>query len=337
MTISNPLPHHIEKEYKFTQVNYLKWVEDLAAVLNCESRNNAIIFTPGLGKGISKGFSLENGFSACVNNYSLNIDHSFTRYPTDHFGLIIYIYHFHSEEVINYSLGEQVMDFDHGFNYALRITNAQTTHKIKFSKNATVRGISIFLEKEWLDNNTSEKTQDLLNYLKQVNYFEQLLNAKKKKLLDEIVNMPENHPYPAIFVKSRIYRLLDKLLENFVLKEMTEKVENISNDDFQTLQRIETILTLSFDEGFPGVEKLSRISLMSESKLKKLFKQYFGMGLYEYFQKNRMHRAKEYILSGHYTISEVGTKLGYQNLSNFSSAFRKEFQCLPSEIAIPHS
>ncbi|MEO6233185.1 MAG: AraC family transcriptional regulator [Ferruginibacter sp.] len=334
MTVSNTL-HPVDKEYIFKQVNYVKWVEDFATMLDCVTRNNCIVFNSGLGKGISKGFSLESGFSACVNNYTLNIDHSFTRLPTDQFGVIIYIYHFHSEEVIKYSLDEQAMDFGFGSHYALRITNAQTMHRIKFSKNATVMGISIFLEKEWLDNNTNEKTRDLLNYLKQVNYFEQLLNAKQKKLLDEIVNMPESHPYPAIFVKSRIYRLLDKLLENFVLKEFTQKAENISDDDFQMLQRIETILTLSFDEGFPGVEKLSRISLMSESKLKKLFKQSFGMGLYEYFQKNRMHRAKEYILSGNYTISEVGIKLGYLNLSNFSTAFRKEFQCLPSEIAIP--
>jgi AraC-like DNA-binding protein len=76
---------------------------------------------------------------------------------------------------------------------------------------------------------------------------------------------------------------------------------------------------------------------MSESKLKKLFKQSFGMGLYEYYQKNRMHRAKEFILSAKYSISQVGSKLGYQNLSNFSAAFRKEFHCLPSEIAVQGS
>lgn len=57
-----------------------------------------------------------------------------------------------------------------------------------------------------------------------------------------------------------------------------------------TLKRIETLLAQSYDEAFPGIERLSRISLMSESKLKKRFKQSFGMGLYEYFQKNRMHR-----------------------------------------------
>jgi AraC-like DNA-binding protein len=73
--------------------------------------------------------------------------------------------------------------------------------------------------------------------------------------------------------------------------------------------------------------------LMSESKLKKLFKQSYAMGMYEYFQKNRMHKAKDLILLQKHTVSEVGSMLGYQNLSNFSAAFKKEFGCLPSELS----
>ena len=44
-----------------------------------------------------------------------------------------------------------------------------------------------------------------------------------------------------------------------------------------------------------------------------------------------MHRVKDLLLSGKYKISELGNMLGYMNLSNFSSAFKKEFGFLPSE------
>jgi AraC-like DNA-binding protein len=36
--------------------------------------------------------------------------------------------------------------------------------------------------------------------------------------------------------------------------------------------------------------------------------------------------------TGRYTVSEVGGMIGYQNLSNFSSAFKKEFRCLPKDF-----
>ncbi|NCU05127.1 MAG: AraC family transcriptional regulator, partial [Chitinophagaceae bacterium] len=33
-----------------------------------------------------------------------------------------------------------------------------------------------------------------------------------------------------------------------------------------------------------------------------------------------------------FNVKEVGTQLGYSNLSNFSLAFRKEFNILPSQV-----
>jgi AraC-like DNA-binding protein len=56
------------------------------------------------------------------------------------------------------------------------------------------------------------------------------------------------------------------------------------------------------------------------------------MGLYEYYQKNRMHKAKELLHTGKYSVSQVGSMLGYQNLSNFSASFKKEFNSTPSDF-----
>ena len=71
---------------------------------------------------------------------------------------------------------------------------------------------------------------------------------------------------------------------------------------------------------------------MSDSKLKKIFKMVYGLPIYEYFQKHRMQRARLMLLSGSYSIKDVGYTLGYSNLSNFTLAFKKEFNKLPSEI-----
>jgi AraC-like DNA-binding protein len=58
----------------------------------------------------------------------------------------------------------------------------------------------------------------------------------------------------------------------------------------------------------------------------------YGMGLYEYFQKNRMQKARSLLLAENISVKEVGVKVGYTNLSNFSLAFKKEFGVLPSQI-----
>lgn len=321
--------------YNFSQVNYIQWLNDFGAALGCAVEEDTINFSPGIGTGFSKSFVFENGFSACLNNYQLNIDHEFKRRPTEKFGVIIYLYFIEDKGMLQYSFDDNLVDLQQGTHYAIRIASSQTFHHIRFDKSAPVKGLSIFLENEWIEKNAHHRVLEVFKYLQKASSFEHFLNAKQKKLVGEILDLPQDHPYPAIFVKSRIYRIMDKIFETLHQRDISEQPERISEEDFKMLQQIESLLTQSYDEAFPGIEKLSRISLMSESKLKKLFKQAFGMGLYEYYQKNRMHRAKEHILSGKYSISEVGIKLGYQNLSNFSAAFRKEFQCLPSELQTP--
>ncbi len=45
-----------------------------------------------------------------------------------------------------------------------------------------------------------------------------------------------------------------------------------------------------------------------------------------------MKKARLMLLSGDYSIKDVGYKLGYSNLSNFTLAFKKEFNQLPSIV-----
>jgi AraC-like DNA-binding protein len=82
----------------------------------------------------------------------------------------------------------------------------------------------------------------------------------------------------------------------------------------------------------PTISQLARQAAMSPSKLKKQFKDVYGMPIYEYFQKNRMQKAREMLLEGNRSVKAVGMELGFSNLSNFSLAFKKEFDELPSEL-----
>jgi AraC-like DNA-binding protein len=127
--------------------------------------------------------------------------------------------------------------------------------------------------------------------------------------------------------------LLEKVLMDIAGRENNSTLpENINEIDFENIMQIEKYLLTIYKDRFPSNTFLARKACMSETKLKRLFKQAYSMGMYEYYQKNRMHKAKEILLTTDKSISQVGNMLGYQNLSNFSSAFRKEFNCLPKDI-----
>ncbi|MEC5318162.1 AraC family transcriptional regulator [Brenneria populi subsp. brevivirga] len=79
----------------------------------------------------------------------------------------------------------------------------------------------------------------------------------------------------------------------------------------------------------PTIERLARATGLNPLKIKRGFKQLFGVGAYALFQRKRMERARE--LLRRHSVTETAAMLGYSNPSHFSAAFRKQFGVLPKE------
>ena len=319
-------------EFRYVQKNYIEWIKEFANATGQTVKNNAIYFQQAAGHGFSKSYFIEEGFTFGVQNYRLSNNTVFIREPAHKFGVIIYLFHFDVHQPLEFKINDLSVNVGVGQYYTLRVINAQTLHTLKLSKQTFVKGISIYLEEKWIKRNITSKVFEVFNYLEQANYFKEFINARQQKLMSEIVNVESDHPFRDVYVKSRVLRLVDKLFQSFTERDISEMPERLSEKDFETVQKIEYNLIHNYRESFPSIEKLAKLALMSESKLKRIFKQSFGMGMYEYFQKNRMHKAREMILTGKLSVTEAGIMLGYQNLSNFSVAFKKEFNSLPSEI-----
>lgn len=71
------------------------------------------------------------------------------------------------------------------------------------------------------------------------------------------------------------------------------------------------------------VADIARYAQLSEGHLSHIFKQETGRTVIGYLTEYRMFMAKELLEDSRSRISEVAKKVGYQNLSNFSSAFKK--------------
>ncbi|UOQ68867.1 helix-turn-helix domain-containing protein [Hymenobacter volaticus] len=63
--------------------------------------------------------------------------------------------------------------------------------------------------------------------------------------------------------------------------------------------------------------------------MRQLFQQVFGASLYNYFQAARMEEAKRQL--AYLSVSEVGYKLGFTNLSHFARLFAKHHGLTPKK------
>ena len=159
------------------------------------------------------------------------------------------------------------------------------------------------------------------------------LDVEYRTILKELLRDTITHPLAINFMQNRTMLLIEKFLVKLVTQQqpVAEK-HRFTDNEIVRLMKIESMLVNDFSVTPPNINYLSRISAMSPTKLKTDFKRLYGMPIYEYYQKNRMQRAKALLLEGKHSIKEVGIKVGYSNLSHFAGSFKKEFGLLPSEL-----
>lgn len=79
------------------------------------------------------------------------------------------------------------------------------------------------------------------------------------------------------------------------------------------------------------VQLAKRISL-NEFKLKKAFKQQYGITVYQYIVKSRMETAILLLKQGKYSVGEIAYRSGYTDGSNFTAAFKAFYGFKPTDV-----
>jgi AraC-like DNA-binding protein len=85
-------------------------------------------------------------------------------------------------------------------------------------------------------------------------------------------------------------------------------------------------------DDLPSLRELARAVGMSTTTLKKAYRAVFGVPVYQYARNERLSRARTLLSLGELSVSEAADRVGYQSLSHFSLAFKRQFGVLPSEI-----
>ncbi len=318
--------------YNFAESGLTEWLNGFAIHLQTEPKNNRVEYPEKFASGFAKVYDIEPGLTYRIVDYTLNTNFIFSREPSDKFFLLIYFYQYTNSQKLLFSINSEVIIESNEDCYStLFMTNSLASQQLEICEGTCVKGLTIQLSEDWL----KEKIQhpDTANYFlfKEKNIFQDFLTAKTQKLLNEIFADNSDSATPVLYINTRVLRLLEGFLENIIRIGNSNFPLSVPEKDFQSILKIEAMLLENCTSDFPKIEKLARIALMSETKLKNIFKKAFGMGLYEYYQKNRMYKAKEFLTMKKYSVTEVGSMIGYQNLSNFSHAFKKEFGHLPKD------
>jgi YesN/AraC family two-component response regulator len=102
--------------------------------------------------------------------------------------------------------------------------------------------------------------------------------------------------------------------------------------DEQLLQRLLAVFEGHMGEPEFSIEQLAREIGMSRRHLNKKIQAITNLTTSEFIRTLRLQRAARLLYNAAGTVSEIAYKVGFNNLSYFSKAFRRQFGKLPSEF-----
>lgn len=106
------------------------------------------------------------------------------------------------------------------------------------------------------------------------------------------------------------------------------KYSVVTDKRMETISEIKAYIEKNSDKHFT-IKELTVLFHISETSLKNNFKLLYGCNPYEFLRRIRMRMAAELLLETNDAIAEIGSEVGYENPSKFSSAFSSEYGISP--------
>ncbi|MFE0554918.1 helix-turn-helix transcriptional regulator [Paenibacillus sp. NPDC058910] len=157
------------------------------------------------------------------------------------------------------------------------------------------------------------------------------------KCVSDMMNCSYNGTMKRLYMESKAMELI-ALFAEVEGHETVGGNRFLSRDDLSKLEQARQLVIHHFEQPL-SIQQLARKVGLNEFKLKKGFRERFGITIFELVRKQRMEKAIWYMETEGYNVGETAVSVGYSNASNFATTFRKYYGCNPGEYlkAIGHS
>lgn len=161
--------------------------------------------------------------------------------------------------------------------------------------------------------------------------YEEIISPEMQVVAAAIINAQAPTQLRDLYLKLKAQELIYLFFAELLKREDTV-ISPLNAADVKMMYQLrdKIIADLSIN---PNLPELARFAGMSESKMKRLFKQIFGNSIYNYYQSLRMNEAAYLIREQGLSVSEAGYHLGFTNLSHFTRMFEKHKGLKPKKYA----
>ena len=276
-------------------------------------------------------FNIIDGFDILINSATHYQAVEMIREPDDnpdyfHFYLL-------KEGQVGQSFNNQQQFMEAGTSTGVFINNGLFPMRANFPANVTLKTVGFKITRDALEKLIPEACETLTTLFEtdEPIAYHTHLPVELATLIEDIFLYKKSDFGRTPLVMARGLELFTILMRSVRKLVDKDELHGLHIDDYNRLLKLKDQLLSSFDERI-SVEELASEFGISVSKLKRDFKTLFNTSVYQFYTHAKMDEAYRRLKTGNFSVMEVGYDLGYQNLSKFSSMFKKIKGINPKEV-----
>jgi AraC-like DNA-binding protein len=210
---------------------------------------------------------------------------------------------------------------------------ATTSQKNHFKKGTRKEIVSIAINADYLKSFLKQDVKQFQFLFDNYNNFliEEIMTDDIARTVNDIVKKDVPDELRNYYYKLKAMELLFYLFQSLGKREKSV-YQKLSESDIKSIYKVRDKIISSLSKP-STIDELKQIAGMNELKMRKLFTQVFGMGIYDYYQHLRMKEAARLLRFEKLSVSETGYQMGFENLSHFSRVFEKHIGKKPKKYS----
>lgn len=202
-----------------------------------------------------------------------------------------------------------------------------------FKKNTHIKVVSVIINADYLKSFLNEDADRFQFLFENDNNFliEEIMTDDILRTVNELVKKEQSGTLESYHYKLKVMELLFYLFQSLSKREKSAH-QKLSANDIKSIYKVRDKIASSLNKPV-AIAALKQLAGMNELKMRKIFTQVFGMGIYDYYQHLRMKEAARLLREEKLSVSETGYQMGFENLSHFTRVFEKHIGKKPKKYS----
>ena len=325
--------------FTFKEVDSENSIAELAKVFNTTSANGCIQIPSSNGTGTIQKIQLDHGITMRIWNFSLHQPISFHKLPHNNIeeGKIFHIsYLLNPDNVEIKNKGfEKCIQLPKGMN--IIFFSGDTEMDFEIGSRGGLHALGLSVTYAWLMQAFPDDQSGIKSFIQDLNerpYPTMQLESStpdEYRVLSAIYNTTTSDPTSHLHIKAEAFLLVAEFFRKISSGSVRDGSEN-KNLNYDKIMVAEKMLKENLEGIFPGLDAITKKIALSESTLKRNFKNVFHKSLIEHYLELKMEHAKRLMLEKHITVNEVASILKYEKVSSFIETFKKHHGYSPGQL-----